>query len=503
MGIITLAVLGLTLLGMALGALFGFLRGRERALLRLVLVVISAFLALASRGVILDTLMNINIEGATLKETMSAAFSSGDIQLPAAMTNLIFAFIEIIVGFIAYFIMLFVLRFLTWLLVFPFLKLLIGAVECICKRKLSSSKHDEYDEEYSESEAVDESSDENDAPELAESLENTENEAESLSDEAESVDENASEDAEPVVEAAAKDSAPVKTIKLTPKKRKSRRRIKTFSKHRGQGALVGLLQGVLLSYFLFAPLTCLLTQVNRIANLEIDGNALIPIPEEVGINEYTESAIGKLYSSTGSWYYEMMTTTKDENGNKISLNNVLNAVATIFDFTNTAYTLADDMEILKQDNVDPEEMISSLNNLSEKFISMGNSLSEIDESTKTMIKDLIIEMSDDQPSDEDLDYIDEMLTPEVFVQAGNLMKSYADYEQVKLDGSTLTQEQANEMVQNAYDSIKLVGEIEFNVNEADKPKFKEAIDSNSNITGEDVNTLYKSFGLTVEDSGEN
>ena len=121
MGIITLAVLGLTLLGMAFGALFGFLRGRERALLRLVLVVISAFLALASRGVILDTLMNINIEGATLKETISAAFSSGDIQLPATMTNLIFAFIEIIVGFIAYFIMLFVLRFLTWLLVFPFL----------------------------------------------------------------------------------------------------------------------------------------------------------------------------------------------------------------------------------------------------------------------------------------------------------------------------------------------------------------------------------------------
>ena len=134
MGIITSVVLGLTLVGMLLGALFGFLRGRERAILRLVLVVLSAVLALVSRGAILDALMKINIGGAPLSDTITQAFQGGTI--PQSLQSLILSLVEILVGIISYFIMLFAFRFFTWALVFPFLKLIIRKFENVRAEKL-------------------------------------------------------------------------------------------------------------------------------------------------------------------------------------------------------------------------------------------------------------------------------------------------------------------------------------------------------------------------------
>ena len=115
MGTITLVVLGLTLAGIAFGALFGFLRGRDRALLRLILIIISAVLALALRGTIIDAVTNININGVNLEETISDNFGSGDSSATQGIMNLIVVIFEIIIGFVSYFILLFALRFLTWL----------------------------------------------------------------------------------------------------------------------------------------------------------------------------------------------------------------------------------------------------------------------------------------------------------------------------------------------------------------------------------------------------
>ena len=501
MGIITLVVLGLTLVGMAFGALFGFIRGRERALLRLVLVVISAFLALALRGAVVDAVMNINIEGETLGEMFAQSISSGSGSLPSGLTNLIFALVEIIIGFVAYFILLFALRFITWLLVFPFLKLIIRVFENKFENKYLSSIVSKTEDVVKEvapavEETVVEQASETEAVETEDVSENTEDEAVVEETETTDEDENASADAEPVAEMAAADPVPVRIVNVMPEKPKKHR--KTFSKHRGQGALVGLAQGLLLSYFLFAPLTCLLTQVNRIATFEMNGKALVDIPEEIGLAEYSESAIGKFYNATGGWYYKIMTTTTDANGNKVSLDATLNSVSVILEITNVATSLEKDLEIFSKEDATPEEMISTLNSLSDKLIQVGTSMKEIDEGTKEMITDLITEMSGSEIPQEDIDKIKDMMTPEFFEQAGGAMKSYADYEQVKLDGTSLEQDKANEIINNAYGAIDLVGDIELDVNEEDKAKFKEAIDSNENISAEDVEKMYKIFGIQVE-----
>ena len=494
MGIITSVVLGLTLVGMAFGALFGFLRGRERALLRLVLVVISAFLALALRGAIVDTVMNINIDGATLNETLMSEFSSGDASLPDGLKNLIFALFEIVIGFVAYFILLFALRFLSWLLVFPFLKLIIRVFEKKRKEQITLANASDIEEISDEvapedNAQADESNDEN--AELI-SVNETENAEDAVAEDA-PTDDVAAKDVSAIANVTSKALEFLQKIVVNHKKP-----AKKFSKHRGQGALVGLVQGVLVAYFLFAPLTCLLTQINRITSLEMNGKPLVEMPEEIGITEYTESGIGKFYNATGGWYYRIMTTTTDANGNKVSLDSTLKSVAVILEVANVATSLEDDLKIFDKEDATPEEIISSLNSLSDKLISVGTSLNEIDEGTKNMIKDLVVEMGGADASQEDIDEMMDNLTPELFTQAGNAMKTYAEYEQVKLDGSTLTQDQANDMVEKAYGSLKLIGDMQLDVNDADKGTFKDAIDNNPNIPVADRADMYKVFGIEID-----
>lgn len=502
MGMITLVVLGLTLTGMALGALFGFLRGRERALLRLVLVVVSALLALVLRGAVVDAVMNISIDGSTLQETLMAGFSSEGTPVPQSVVNLILVFLEIFIGFISYFILLFSLRFLTWLLVFPFLKLIIRFFEKIrADRALLKTIEEnivpevENVPENVETEVTDESEEtvidgENDVENAEYAIENEAESDSQTSDETPEIE-------EPAVEIACEEAEPIKTVSVKETRKAIRKQYKkAVSKYRGQGALVGLVQGVLVAYFLFAPLTCLLTQVNAITSIEMNGKPLVSIPSEIDITEYSESAIGKFYNATGRWYYNIMTTATDANGNKVSLEGTLNSVSIILNVTSVATSLGDDFKKLQQENATPEEKIDAMNTLSDKLLSIGTSMDNLDDTTKAMIEDLAKEMGGEDASQEEIDEMLEMLTPEVFTQAGNVMKSCAEYEQIKLDNSTLSPEQASTMVDSAYSAISMVGDVQMDVNEADKLTLKTAIDA-KDVSPEDKETLYKIFGIQV------
>ena len=67
------------------------------------------------------------------------------------------------------------------------------------------------------------------------------------------------------------------------------------------------------------------------------------------------------------------------------------------------------------------------------MISLGTSMSELDYNTKEIINDLFRETDGENTNQEEIDDILEILTPELFTQAGHAMKSYAEYEQVKLE----------------------------------------------------------------------
>ena len=125
MGIITMVMLGLTVIGLGLGALFGFMRGRNRSVLRLILVAVCVLLAVLLRKPLTNLVMGIEVEGQPIKETLMATFNQGETALPESVQTLIFSIIEIFLGVIAYFIVFFTLRAVTWAVVFPICKIFV------------------------------------------------------------------------------------------------------------------------------------------------------------------------------------------------------------------------------------------------------------------------------------------------------------------------------------------------------------------------------------------
>ena len=427
MGIVSLAVLGLTAVGLFFGAIFGLIRGRGRAFIRLILVVLSAVAAFALRGTVVDFVMAFEIEGASLQQTILEAFTSEGAALPAGLTSLIFALIEIVIGFAAYFILLFVFRFLSWLLLFPFLKIIIRKIE-----KKRAKKAYEASEEGADFYAL---------------------------------------------------------------KRRQRKKLIKKQRHRGAGALIGLAQGVLVAYFLFAPLTGLLVQVDKIANIQMNGEALFELPEEIGIQEYTESTAGKIFTSTGGWFFNAMTTTVEENGNEVSLEGTLGTAETLLGVLDATSSLEQDLGVLTDPEATPNDRIAALNNLGDKLITVGDSIATLDNNTMDMIQSLVSEMAGEEISQEELEEVMAMLTPEFFTSAGNGIKAFATYEQIKLDDSTLTAEQAKDIVEKAYACIDIAGGIELEIKAEHKPAFKTAIESIEGITAEDKNTMFNIFGI--------
>lgn len=130
MGYLTLGILGFTLLALLFGALVGCLRGRNRAVLRLGLLLLTVVLAILLRGVVYDTVagLELNFDGkmatlpAYISETLAESF---DGETPEALNDLCLALTEILIGLVAFFLLFIVIRLISWLIVFPILKLFV------------------------------------------------------------------------------------------------------------------------------------------------------------------------------------------------------------------------------------------------------------------------------------------------------------------------------------------------------------------------------------------
>ncbi len=125
MNYFTTAILAGTLVSLALGALLGLLRGMRRGLLRLALLVLCFALSLALCGAVSETLMGLELfDGKTLQAMLEESLSSGgegvsDIVLPMA---------QILTKILAFVLTFALLQFVSWILVFPILKLILRPI---------------------------------------------------------------------------------------------------------------------------------------------------------------------------------------------------------------------------------------------------------------------------------------------------------------------------------------------------------------------------------------
>ena len=415
MGYITIAILALTAVALGFGALFGMLRGRNRAILRLILVVISAVLAILLRGVIVDVLLGIEIDGQSLQDTVASSMNTGDMQLPTEILNLVFALIEIIIGLVAYFILFFVIRIITWIIVFP-----------ICKI----------------------------------------------------------------------------WVKKGEKKRK------------GWGALVGLIQGLIVAFVVLSPMTNLVVQVDKISSVKIGGEQIFELPEEIGLHSYVESVPGKAYTALGGWYFNMITSANLENGSSISIDDTVEIMTTVTQIADSVDSLTQTLGAMADENATPEDRVNAMAQAGDALIEMGNKIDGLNDSAKQVIDDMlssITELLPDDPESQEMAEMFENLSIEDLnvTAVGEAIKgvsSLMDKVMVKETPEAVTQEDVGLIVSGLagsdfiLDILPTDGEPFIPVPEMDDEwgtdltsKFETAV---NNITDQEVKTKLQSlFGL--------
>lgn len=113
----------LTVVFILSGFLCGLIRGRNRSILRVCLVVVCAVAAFFLRTVVADAIMGIEINGETLLKTLQSSFTNS--EMSAEMTDIICAVVEGLIGAVCFIILFVALRFVTWALIYPFLKLAV------------------------------------------------------------------------------------------------------------------------------------------------------------------------------------------------------------------------------------------------------------------------------------------------------------------------------------------------------------------------------------------
>lgn len=222
---VNIIILVLTAACLLFGFILGIKRGFSRSLLRMLLVILCAVGAWFARAALTDLVLDLEIQGRTVAETIKEALSSAD--LPESVMSLLDSLVRILVGVVLFLVSFMALQLVSWMIIFPLLKLF---------------------------------------------------------------------------------------LKRHPKK-----------KHRITGMLLGVVQGAFVAYVICFPLTGLLVQFDKVAQLEMNGEKIINLGVDLKVGEYVESPLGEIYVKAGDKLFKMMTVQENENGS-VSLDSATSAV---------------------------------------------------------------------------------------------------------------------------------------------------------------------------------
>ena len=126
MNTITVCVVGFSCLFIALGALFGVTRQRNRSLARLILMAVSFVMAILLKDIIADAIINIPYNDGTLGAHLLSTFYKSDVILSPDIKFLLISIIETIVSFLVFLVTFGILSLISWLVGFQILKLVVA-----------------------------------------------------------------------------------------------------------------------------------------------------------------------------------------------------------------------------------------------------------------------------------------------------------------------------------------------------------------------------------------
>ena len=279
------------------------------------------------------------------------------------------------------------------------------------------------------------------------------------------------------------------------------------------GMLMGIVQGIIISFVVFAPLSGMLVQVERISEIEMDGSQLFELPEELGIKEYNDSAIGKFYYGCGNWFFNLISSGRDTNGNKININDMFDIVATFAELATTVNDLSSSMDVMSNPDATPQEQVNAMRDIGEKLKAMGSSIDELDEDQKELvnsvisgIKDLVVSENGEMTPELEETFNNLSLENIDLAAAGDAMSGIATYIEKTNDefanSEPVTQEEVNSIVNGIANNPVILNTVTngeetsaiIEVSAEDAAMFENAINS-STVTDAEKDNLRRLFGL--------
>ena len=320
MGYISLGLLIITLVSVGFGALLGLMRGRNRALLRLAIIILCLVLALVLRSSISKFMSTFQYDGMPISDWLVLQVTSGiGMTVPDSIVNLVMALIEIVVGLVV-FMLSFILLSAVTMILFWILKIFVPAGDKIPQEDI------EMDEEQEG------------------------------------------------------------------KRRKPAKRQKQkYNRHRGFGTIIGTVQGALVAFVLCVPLTGLFVQVDKVSQIKIDGEPILgdSIPPELGLSNFSEAGIGKVYMATGGWFFDTLTSAKDESGNKVSLDATIDVVTTVTGVADSFTAVTENLGAITSESATTEERVDAMKAVGQSFKEIGESMDALGDDAKDMINNVL------------------------------------------------------------------------------------------------------------------
>lgn len=286
---------------------------------------------------------------------------------------------------------------------------------------------------------------------------------------------------------------------------------KEEKRHHIIGLLVGALQGVLVAFVICAPITGAVAQVNKIAQMKINGQSLIESEGDSALDKYINSPLGVIYTKTGSWLFNAITTYTDSYGNNVTLEDTIQAADTGVKVIEEIGKISGSLS--KLDNLDEGTTKSDvLRDVAGSLSSMGETISATSDGGKQVLQELINSVGEIVGGEEGggeegggseiteiVNKIDvENIKLESAAEAIIGVADYLDKQEGKVEEIP---EDTIETIVNGFAENMVVVEMIpedtplIELPAEDKQKFEDAIEKVENISESDKEKLMAIFGL--------
>lgn len=215
------------------------------------------------------------------------------------------------------------------------------------------------------------------------------------------------------------------------------------------GVVLGALCGIIVAYTTFVPVTGLAHEIGKVSKIKLEGEPIVKLEKEYDVNEYIESAFGKVYDTTGAWLFKHIATTVDDGtGQKVNLSDNVDVVVVATEILGEAVkiTNADFSEGLNEENV--STLVESLTKMEESKDSLSEEATEI---FNEILVDLSASLGEELPISipEDFDF-----SKVNFKEAADAIEVVYDYS--KSEEPELTEEQVDTIVTAFADNMVII-----------------------------------------------